>query len=253
MKRISRILLIGPPLALLVACAATPTEDTALEETRERYSQLSSDKQIQSTAPDSLFDAEQAIMRAAEAEDEALRNHQLYLADQYMDIARTTAQRQKLENNMQALIEQRNELRLRAREKELEEARAELAALEAEGTARGLLVTLNDVFFETAQAQLNPGVESQLDQLATFMRKHPDQRVVVEGHTDSRGPEDYNRLLSERRAESVEEALQARGVDPERIVTRGLGESRPIASNRTSGGRQLNRRVEIVFPEYRES
>ncbi len=253
MKRISQIFLVAPLAFLLVACASAPTEDTALQDARERYAQLSSDQQVQSAAPEPLFDAEQALERATEAESEALRSHQVYLADQYMDIARTVAQRKQLESNMQALTEQRDELRLRAREQELEKARAELAALEAERTARGLLVTLNDVFFETAQANLNPGAAPTLDKLASFMRNHPDQRVVVEGHTDSRGPEDYNKRLSERRANSVEDALVTRGIDSGRIVTRGYGEDRPIASNQTSGGRQLNRRVEIVFPDYASS
>ncbi len=253
MKPISRSLLIAPLALLLVACATSPTEDSALQDALERHSQLSSNRQVQSTAPDALFDAQQALARAAQVEDGASRDHQLYLAEQHMNIAETTARRKQLERNIQAMAKQTDELRLRARERELEAAKSELAALKAEQTARGLLVTLNDVFFDTDQASLHPGAASKMEQLAEFMRKHPGQRVIVEGHTDSRGPEEYNQRLSERRAEAVRDALERRGVDVGRITTRGYGETRPIASNRTSGGRQLNRRVEIVFPEYRES
>ncbi|SCZ57964.1 OmpA family protein [Thiohalomonas denitrificans] len=253
MKPISRSLLIAPLTLLLVACATGPTEDLALQEVRERHSQLSTDRQVQSTAPDALFDAQQALARAVQAEDdEASRNHQLYLANQHMNIAEATANRKQLDSSIKSMAEQTDQLRLRARERELEEAKSELAALKAEQTERGLLVTLNDVFFDTGQATLKQGAASTIDQLAEFMRKHSEQRILIEGHTDSRGPEEYNQRLSERRAAAVQEALVSRGIDSGRIRTRGYGETRPIASNETSGGRQLNRRVEIVFPEYRE-
>jgi len=125
----------------------------------------------------------------------------------------------------------------------------QLAALEAEETERGLVLTLGDVLFDTAQANLKPGAETTLDRLVTFMTEYPDRRIVVEGHTDSRGSEQYNEQLSEDRADAVRDALVDAGIASTRIEARGLGESYPVASNDSAGGRQLNRRVEIVISD----
>lgn len=233
---------------LLAGCAGQPADDSAWAEVRDAYEQAAQDPQIQARAPTPLFEAEQALERAAESDDAAQREHLLYLASQHIDIARTVAERAGLERQIKTLASERERLQLAAREQELQQLRSELAALEARRTDRGLLVTLDEVFFETGKANIATGTESTLDKLATFMRDHPDQEVVIEGHTDSRGPEEYNRDLSQRRAEAVKQAMVARGVQSDRLVTRGYGESRPVASNENAGGRQLNRRVEIVFP-----
>jgi outer membrane protein OmpA-like peptidoglycan-associated protein len=112
-----------------------------------------------------------------------------------------------------------------------------------------MLVTLNDVFFGTALTRIAPGASRTLDMVVDVLKKNPDQRIIVEGHTDSTGAADFNQALSEQRAAAVKEALVARGIDGGRIDTRGYGESRPVASDANEGGRQLNRRVELVFPE----
>jgi len=122
----------------------------------------------------------------------------------------------------------------------------ELASLQAKQTARGTVITLRDVLFATGRATLQPGAERTLDQLAAALKDAPDRPIQVEGFTDSVGSEEFNQVLSERRAEAVREALLARGVDPSRIAVHGFGESYPVASNDNSAGRQLNRRVEIV-------
>ncbi len=89
-----------------------------------------------------------------------------------------------------------------------------------------------------------------LDQVARAINDNPDIRKVrIEGHTDSRGPEEYNQHLSERRAESVMKHLLGKGVDPKRLEAVGYGEGRPIASNDTDAGREANRRVEFVIVE----
>lgn len=242
--------------ALAVGCASTPEEDSPYAKAREQYQQLAANEQIQALAPTPLYDAQQALQRAEDADDAVARRHQIYLANQQMAVARAVAERKQLETQMEALAEEREQLRLSLREKELQQAQSrtqelqqELAALEAERTDRGLMVTLDNVFFETDQANLKPGVTGSLDKLAGFMRDHPEQQVVVEGHTDSRGPESYNDQLSRQRAEAVKQAMVTRGVEPDRIQARGYGESRPVASNENPGGRQLNRRVEIVFPD----
>jgi outer membrane protein OmpA-like peptidoglycan-associated protein len=81
------------------------------------------------------------------------------------------------------------------------------------------------------------------------MRDYPERSVRIEGHTDSVGSDDLNQRLSERRADAVRDALMARGTPSERIRTRGFGETQPIAGNDDPGGRQQNRRVEIVVSD----
>ncbi len=92
-----------------------------------------------------------------------------------------------------------------------------------------------------------PGATRNLDQLAQFLAEHPERRVQVDGFTDSVGTDEYNRELSQLRADAVRAALIGRGVDPSRIGTQGYGKGYPVASNSDPGGRQLNRRVEVVI------
>jgi outer membrane protein OmpA-like peptidoglycan-associated protein len=126
---------------------------------------------------------------------------------------------------------------------------SELSNLQAKQTERGLVLTLGDVLFDTAQATLKPGAASTMDRLAEFMRDNGGRQVKVEGHTDARGDETYNIGLSERRAMAVREALLERGIEAQRIRTIGLGEGYPVASNDTQAGMQQNRRVEIVISD----
>jgi len=86
-----------------------------------------------------------------------------------------------------------------------------------------------------------------LDQLAQFLNEHPDRRVQIDGFTDSVGSDSYNEDLSRRRADAVKSSLMSRGVDSSRISTQGYGKAYPVANNNDSGGRQLNRRVEVVI------
>jgi outer membrane protein OmpA-like peptidoglycan-associated protein len=124
---------------------------------------------------------------------------------------------------------------------------AELDALKAKPTDRGLVLTLGDVLFDTGKADLNPGASRNLDQLVVFLTDHPERRVEIDGYTDNVGTDTFNLSLSERRADTVRNVLVNRGIDSSRIVTRGYGKDFGVASNVDSGGRQLNRRVEIVI------
>jgi outer membrane protein OmpA-like peptidoglycan-associated protein len=109
------------------------------------------------------------------------------------------------------------------------------------------VLTLGDVLFDTGRAELNPGAARKLDQLAQFLTDHADRRVQIDGFTDSVGSDSYNLELSQERADSVRRALLARGIDSSRIGTQGYGKAFSVASNADSGGRQLNRRVEVVI------
>jgi outer membrane protein OmpA-like peptidoglycan-associated protein len=101
--------------------------------------------------------------------------------------------------------------------------------------------------FDTGRSELKSGGMRKIEQLAQFLTEHPERRVQIDGFTDSVGTDAYNEELSQRRADAVKAALVSRNIDPARISTEGYGKAYPVASNSDSGGRQLNRRVEIVI------
>jgi outer membrane protein OmpA-like peptidoglycan-associated protein len=118
--------------------------------------------------------------------------------------------------------------------------------LETRETARGLIVNMSDVLFDTGKYTLKPGAREKLAKIAGIILSHPGLRLAVEGHTDSIGGDDLNQRLSEQRANSVRDYLVAQSVSSDSITASGFGKSRPVASNDTLIGRQLNRRVELV-------
>lgn len=121
--------------------------------------------------------------------------------------------------------------------------------LNAKKTARGLVITLGDVLFKTDKAQLQAGGLRNVDKLSQFMTQYPDYKVLVEGYTDSRGSDEHNLELSDRRANSVRNALLNGGVNSDRVRTRGYGEDYPVSDNDTASSRQLNRRVEVILSD----
>jgi outer membrane protein OmpA-like peptidoglycan-associated protein len=141
-----------------------------------------------------------------------------------------------------------------AKAREAEMARAELAELmkelsELHGqlTDRGIVLTIGDVLFAFDKADLNASAQNSMDKIAAFLHEKRNRNLLVEGHTDSVGSEEYNQRLSEQRAASVKGALVKRGIAGERIVTVGYGKKHPLASNDTAAGRQQNRRVEAII------
>jgi outer membrane protein OmpA-like peptidoglycan-associated protein len=124
-----------------------------------------------------------------------------------------------------------------------------LAALAAKDEARGKVITLSgSVLFRTSQSTLLPGATTRLDQVAAALVTSRPRRVVVEGHTDSRGSREGNEALSQRRADAVRTYLIARGFPSDKIEAHGVGQDVPVSDNDTVEGRANNRRVEIVLP-----
>lgn len=142
---------------------------------------------------------------------------------------------------------ERDQARVERRDVRLAELQAQLVDLQAKQTDRGMVVTLGDVLFDTGKSTLLPASRNSMEKLATYFKAHPDQRATIEGYTDSVGSAASNQALSQRRADAVMSALVALGVPSDRFTTRAYGEEQPVASNDTSAGRQLNRRVEILF------
>jgi outer membrane protein OmpA-like peptidoglycan-associated protein len=106
-------------------------------------------------------------------------------------------------------------------------------------------IILDNVLFDFDKTAVKPDGAKILDRLIVFLKENADKKVELEGHTDSVGTDQYNQSLSEKRAVSVKDYLTKRGVAASRIATKGFGESKPIADNKTAEGRAKNRRVEI--------
>jgi outer membrane protein OmpA-like peptidoglycan-associated protein len=117
---------------------------------------------------------------------------------------------------------------------------------EVKKTENGLLVQMkNDILFDTGSDSLKAEGVAELNKMADILAKYSDDRVKVEGHTDSVGDAKHNQALSERRAGAVKSVLISRGVQEKQIETYGYGESKPVADNKTADGRAKNRRVEL--------
>jgi len=121
------------------------------------------------------------------------------------------------------------------------------AALAIKEEPRGTVITLpGSVLFQSAKWDLLPGAQGKLDAVADALKNQPDHKMIVEGHTDSQGTESENIVLSQKRAQTVRDYLVSRGVPAAIISSTGIGQSRPVADNRSPEGRANNRRVEII-------
>jgi outer membrane protein OmpA-like peptidoglycan-associated protein len=179
--------------------------------------------------------AEQAAHAAAREQqraEEARRDAEAARAAAQAEAARADALRAEAEHRRAALRE--------ALRRQLSDI------LETRDTARGLVVNVGDVLFETARYALRPPAREKLARFAGVVLAHPDLAVQVEGFTDSTGSAAVNERLSQQRADAVGDFLTAQGLPRDRVTTRGYGASHPVASNDTPDGRRQNRRVELV-------
>ncbi|MBS3804470.1 MAG: OmpA family protein [Oleiphilaceae bacterium] len=244
----------------ITGCASTPQDIEELDEARAAYEEVSNDPNVARSGDRQLRSARNELSRAETLLEEGGETgeieHAAYLAKRHAQIAAEQGKRAELQEQINSAEERRRELEFQRRSGEAEQARREteelrrqMEELQAEQTDRGMVLTLGDVLFDLNQAELKPAGEQTIERLAEFMSEYENRRVRVEGYTDSTGDESYNQRLSERRAESVRDALVARGISRDRIETKGFGEEFPVASNDTPAGRQQNRRVEIVISD----
>ncbi|MFO7916201.1 MAG: OmpA family protein [Candidatus Krumholzibacteriales bacterium] len=133
-------------------------------------------------------------------------------------------------------------------DKQAEEIEKDIEGARVERVGEGIKITFDSgILFDIDKASLRPAAVQNLDELATILNKYEKTNVLIEGHTDAMGPEEYNLELSRKRAQSVANQLAANNVDPTRFTIMGYGESQPIATNETVEGRQANRRVDIAI------
>lgn len=137
--------------------------------------------------------------------------------------------------------------RVARRDTRVSELESQLRDMNARHTERGVVITLGDLLFDTGSSQLRLNGRHRVDQLARFMQRYPEQHASIEGYTDNVGRSADNQSLSARRAQAVTAALIQLGVPDGQLSTQAFGEANPVASNRTTAGRQMNRRVEVVF------
>jgi len=197
------------------------------------------------TEADRLKRENDAQMLIAQNEADRLKNANAA----QMAAAQNEADRLKQENDAQRASAQAELGRAAAEKTEL---RAQLlsqfnAVLQTRDTARGLIVNMSDVLFDTAKFSLRPLAREKLAKVAGIVSGHPGLKLDVEGHTDSVGGDDYNQKLSEQRGGAVRDYLVAQGMAGSSVTAKGLGKGEPVASNDTAKGRQQNRRVEIVI------
>jgi outer membrane protein OmpA-like peptidoglycan-associated protein len=163
------------------------------------------------------------------------------------------AERLKRENDAQRAAAQADLARDKAQaEAEKAELRSQLltqfnAILQTRDSARGLIVNMSDVLFDTAKYSLRPVAREKLAKVAGIVSGHPGLRLAVEGHTDNVGKDDYNQRLSEERGGAVRDFLILQGMPASSVTGTGFGETRPVESNDNAAGRQRNRRVELVI------
>jgi outer membrane protein OmpA-like peptidoglycan-associated protein len=273
--------------AILSGCRTTP-QNSNLSAAHANYNSALSNPEVTNLAAPELKDAGDSLNKAdtalSKGEKTATVDHLAYIANQKVAIAQETAKRKAAELAVTEASAKRDKIRLEARTAEADAAKQQVvtaqetaeqqaAALAAAGakserdqatieqqetmlkelnakkTERGMVITLGDVLFSVNKAQLKSGGTRNIQKLADFLKKNPQQKISIEGHTDSTGSSSLNQTLSERRANAVKAALINMGISSDRITTRGYGEEMPIASNDSAGSRQMNRRVEIILSD----
>jgi outer membrane protein OmpA-like peptidoglycan-associated protein len=262
-----RVILVGATAIVLAACASAPQRSEQLEQARAQIQTLSQDPLAQQAAGRDLEAARKSLQQAEIALQQkqplATVDHLAYLARRHAEAGEARVSEAHSRQEVARAQEDRNKILMDARSREAQNAQAQsqsaqaqlasaqqqLADLQAKKTDRGMVVTLGDVLFDTGQATLKPGANLALNRLAIFLSANPQTKIIVEGHTDSRGSDEYNEVLSERRARAVATELMSRGISTDQLQTLGRGKGYPVASNDTPEGRQQNRRVEIVFSD----
>lgn len=206
---------------------------------------------------EALGNAAAASYSKSVAEHEQTRTQQAIIENQQGKIQKTESQlakerdslakeRDSLAKQIQVTEEERQK-RIDAEKKAQDAMDALSKSLAVKAETRGTVITLSGgVLFATGQATILPGAQAQLNQVADALKTQAEHHFTVEGHTDNQGTDAINNDLSNRRANAVRDYLVVRGVAAAVITAQGVGSTRPVADNKTTEGRAMNRRVEII-------
>jgi outer membrane protein OmpA-like peptidoglycan-associated protein len=205
--------------------ALAEQERLAADQARQQAEQARLEAQAsRDQAQQQLQQAQIAQQQAQAAQQASLQQQQLL--SQQAEQARQQAQ--QAEQQRQKLLQQLNQV------------------LQTKDTAKGLIVNVSDVLFDTGKATLKQGAQLRLARVAGIILAYPDLKLEIDGYTDSTGTPALNQKLSDKRASTVRDFLVGQGLSSDNVTSRGFGESDPVASNKTAAGRQQNRRVELV-------
>ncbi|HEY0856915.1 MAG TPA: OmpA family protein [Albitalea sp.] len=195
--------------------------------------------------------ASQAVTAGAAAERDkmrlAQRTNEADAAQRQLAASQQSNARKATELAAAEAATARDQARIERSDARASDLEAQLKDMNARKTERGIVVTLGDVLFDSGQARLLPDGSRNMAKLADVFKRNPQRRATIEGYTDSVGAAGANRDLSQRRADAVMNELVGQGVAADHLSTRAHGEDNPTADNSTPAGRQMNRRVEIVF------
>lgn len=161
--------------------------------------------------------------------------------------ARITELQARAAEEEEARKKQEELAKLEAMRKQNPKLKKKLAKWEKSHSGRLVVTLLDELLFDVDKSDLKSDAKRDIKILAKFLKRHSNLKISVEGYTDNKGNRQHNLGLSERRATSVKFALMEHGIASTRITATGLGESRPVASNRKRAGRKKNRRVEIII------
>jgi outer membrane protein OmpA-like peptidoglycan-associated protein len=217
------------------------------EEQTEKERQAAADREAQARA-DAQAQQAAAAQAQAQADQSQAQAAQAQQAQQQAELAQQQAAQQA--QQAEQARQQAEQARQQA-ENDKAQMRARMLAqlnqvLQTRDSARGLIVNMPDVLFDTGKSDLKSTARERLAKVAGILIAYPDIHVEIDGYTDSTGSLEFNERLSQQRAEAVRSYLASQGVNLSTITTQGFGPSQPIASNETASGRQQNRRVELV-------
>lgn len=210
-----------------LAAERAKADQEAAARTQAEKERVAAELEKMKTELEATRKAAEEAQKAAELERQRLEEQRKAEEARQAELARAREAQQKAEDALKTTLSQ-------------------LAQVREE--ARGLIVTLpGSIYFDVNKTEVKPAMRERLSKIARALATVPDRHILVEGHTDSTGGDDYNLKLSRLRAESVRSILIAGGVSPDRIESQGYGKTRPVASNASPSGRAQNRRVEIVL------
>jgi outer membrane protein OmpA-like peptidoglycan-associated protein len=215
----------------------------------ERQASADAQAQSQAQADDATRQRDQAQSDTARAQSDAARAQSDMAANQAASAAAVTAA--QADADQSRLAAQQSQMNAQQAETDKAAMRARLSEqlnsiLQTRDTARGLIVSMSDVLFDTGKYSLKPGAREKLAKVAGILLAYPGLNIAVGGYTDNVGGDEMNQKLSENRATSVRDYLVQQGVTRNSVSATGFGNTLPVASNDNSSGRQQNRRVELL-------